>query len=116
NHGDFESRRGSELQFSDRFFRRVHRNDRRWSNAIAILAADFGVHGVEGTARAATDAGVSDGREGETERRVNDHEVDSDFIETLMQRPGRLYSGQVIGVVPGPPPCPAHVTVIPFPA
>ena len=95
---------GDEIEFVDRFFRRVHRDDRgrgpAWSAQILEIP---GRHDAEGADHGAAGRVVDDARQAQSGGRVDDREIAADLVEPLVERdaassPWRGFFEQVLPV------------------
>ena len=109
DHRDLEPQPRRVFELFNCLARRMHRNRGGRRQSIAICAANLRVHDVECAACRPPHVGVVDRRERQPQRRIHHGEIDSDFLEPLMQQPRRHHRRQVVGIVADSPPCAAHV-------
>jgi hypothetical protein len=98
------------LELGDRLIRCVRRDHRNGEQPICVVRVDLGVVAVARARDAATHLLVVEGHRDETERRVEDGEIEADLVEPLVQEARQHRRGAVEGVARrhAPPARPRH--------
>ena len=99
---------GDELQLLDRLLRRMHRNDRRRGQPVAELAEIVRGDDVEAADHRTARRLIGDARDAEPGGRVDDAEIDAQFVEPVIQHLRHHRGGAVAGVGRLPPPIALH--------
>jgi hypothetical protein len=98
DHRDPQSLRTSEAKLLDRLLWRVHRNHGGWGEHLRMRQPELCEQGIEAANRGEPDLLVGDRAERQTERGIDDREVDPDLVEPLRHQRRDHHGGLVVGV------------------
>ena len=99
---------GHEFEFGDRLFGRVHRDHRRRRQPVAEPVEIFGRDDVEAADHRTPRLIIGDARDAEPGGRVDDAEIDPEFVEPVIEHARHHRGGAVAGVGRLPPPIALH--------